>query len=162
MKIQTQKDVAKIFTPERVEMMNAKIAPADPVNGCREWMGTVDREGYPLMYVRQKGKSQTYFRVHRALWVLNNRKDVPRGMEVHHGCHNRRCLNAEHLELADRAEQVTATWKTLKPNGKLGRVGHGSPEHVRMELARLRKIVAQQRRDQLEEAKRYDGPPAEA
>ena len=132
--------------------MNLKIRPADPINGCREWTGTADREGYPRMYVRHDGR-QTAFSVHRALWIFHNGRDIPEGMEVHHGCHHRRCLNPEHLELATRAEQVVETYKTLKPNGKLGRIGQGSPEHIQMELARLRQIVDRQEQERLEALK---------
>lgn len=154
MKIQTQKDVAKIFTPERVEMMKAKIGPEGTVTGCCEWTGAVEREGYPIMYVRHDGK-QTYFRVHRALWIHNNRRDIPAGLEIHHGCHNRCCLNPKHLELSTRPPQVANTYRMRKPNGKRGRIKY-RPEYWdyktphRQEMIRLvDKFVEEERRKYL-------------
>lgn len=123
MKIRTQEDVNKIISHARLRKLREKIAPPDPVTRCKFWRGAVTRDGYPKMFVSHEGQ-QTYVLAHRFIFVFFYKKDIPEGMEIHHECENRRCLNPRHLELANRARQTEETWRTADENGTLGRVAY--------------------------------------
>ncbi len=61
-------------------------------NGCLEWPGRVNRDGYAR--VRLEGKS---IGVHRLIFQWVN-GEIPSDWDVHHKCFNRRCANPEHLK----------------------------------------------------------------
>lgn len=65
---------------------------------CRVWKGAKDPLGYG--YIVSEGKS---VRVHRYAWV-KERGMIPDDLEVDHLCHNRSCVNIDHLRLATAAE----------------------------------------------------------
>jgi hypothetical protein len=132
-KIQTYEGVEKILSHARLRKLGEKIAPQDAVTRCKLWTGAVTTDGYPKMFVSHPGK-QTYFLVHRFMFVFFYKQDIPEGMEIHHACDNRRCLNPRHLELGDRPSQTDATWKTIKENGKLSRVPYVDWMQLRKQL----------------------------
>jgi hypothetical protein len=120
-KIHTQEDVGKIVSHKRLRKLREKISPQDAVTKCSLWTGAVTTDGYPKMFVSHERKPD-YVLAHRFMFVFFYKRDIPEGMEIHHACDNRRCLNPRHLEMADCPTQTYATYKTIKENGKLGRV----------------------------------------
>lgn len=62
---------------------------------CLTWLGSKTRLGYGQMSYRNKLES-----VHRVAWIVAN-GPIPSGMEVDHTCHNRACVNIDHLRLAE-------------------------------------------------------------
>lgn len=63
-------------------------------NGCIEWTGTKNHQGYGQMVFRFGGKAYCV-RAHRAAWALRH------GLSSHpsdHTCRNRACSNTDHLE----------------------------------------------------------------
>jgi hypothetical protein len=128
-KIQTQEDVGKIVSTKRLRRLREKIAPQDAVTKCKLWTGAVTSDGYPKMFV-----GQDYVLAHRFMFVFFYKQDIPEGMEIHHTCDNRRCLNPRHLEPADRPTQTDATWKTVEKNGKLSRVPYVDWMQLRKQL----------------------------
>lgn len=60
-------------------------------DGCWEWQGTVQPDGYGVM--KWNGKKRM---AHRISYELYGR-EVPDGMQLDHKCHNRKCVNPEHL-----------------------------------------------------------------
>ena len=68
------------------------------VGSCLMWTATKHSEGYGL--ITWNGK-QGY--AHRYAWERRHGR-IPDGMFVDHVCHNRACVNVEHLRLATQAE----------------------------------------------------------
>jgi len=83
-------------------------------NGCIEWMGTRDRDGY----ARYGEKTKI---VTRLIYEKKNGK-IPKNMCICHSCDNPGCVNIDHLWLG-----------TIKENNddklKKGRCPHGSEHH---------------------------------
>lgn len=65
--------------------------------GCWEWVGAKARNGYPRLGRSGYG--------HRISWELANGAIPPNG-EIDHICHNRGCVNPEHLRLATRKQNM--------------------------------------------------------
>lgn len=64
------------------------------VNGCMVWTGHLNVKGYGHINI-----NGSVVRVHRYVWEKAN-GPIPKGMVIDHKCHNRACLNLEHLRLA--------------------------------------------------------------
>jgi hypothetical protein len=78
-------------------------------DGCWEWQGTRDRDGYGSF--SQGGRS---LRAHRCMLLFVDRV-IPPGLVTDHLCRNRGCVNPSHLEAVDnstncrRGERATKT-----------------------------------------------------
>jgi predicted transcriptional regulator len=76
------------------DVKNRLIQNSKDVNGCLEWHGALDKDGYGR--IRVGGRKATG--VHRASWAIANNKD-PKGKLVCHKCDNPKCIKPEHLYL---------------------------------------------------------------
>lgn len=63
------------------------------VTGCTDWLGQVDKNGYP------KFNGAHNSRVGRHLWVAVHQEPIPDGLWILHTCDNPRCLRMDHLVL---------------------------------------------------------------
>ncbi|MGK9270506.1 HNH endonuclease [Williamsia muralis] len=61
--------------------------------GCLEWTGRQIGDGYGRLFFRRN------LYAHRVAFELRN-GPIPVGMYVDHRCHNKLCVNADHLRLA--------------------------------------------------------------
>ncbi len=94
-----------------------KVQP-DPKTGCLNWTGAVtgghDRDsGYGYFRVGERAR-----RAHRVAWELKN-GPIPAGQVVRHKCHNRRCVNPEHLTLGTHQDNMDDMVAADRANSKL-------------------------------------------
>lgn len=69
-------------------------------NGCLEWTGYKNPKGYGML--KAAGKVTL---AHRHAWAQAN-GPIPRGAEIDHKCHNRACVNVEHLRVVTRKQNL--------------------------------------------------------
>lgn len=67
---------------------------------CWLWTGTTTSTGYGRISI-----DDTYVRVHRVVFAAFY-GDIPKGFDVHHRCHERLCVNPEHVSLLPRGANV--------------------------------------------------------
>ncbi len=60
-------------------------------NGCLDWVGTL-RNGYGSFWFRGENIG-----AHRFSYLFHH-SEIPEGYHIHHKCHNKICVNIEHLE----------------------------------------------------------------
>lgn len=88
---------------------------------CDEWDGkSINSSGYGYQHVPGRGTVG----VHVLAWESAN-GPVPKGQEIRHGCHNKRCIEIEHLCLGNRSENMLDSLK----DGRLS-AAKLRPEHV--------------------------------
>ena len=69
-------------------------------NGCWEWSGNKDKDGYGIFLLRRKNR-----RAHRVSYYAFVGM-IPYGLVVHHTCKNRCCVNPEHLKPVSARENA--------------------------------------------------------
>lgn len=62
-------------------------------SGCWLWTGTVKPGGYGKVTLRGR-----QYHAHRAAWE-HFRGPIPKGLDIHHQCRVRHCVNPKHMEL---------------------------------------------------------------
>ena len=75
------------------ERFEAKVERLE--SGCWKWMGALLDTGYGVLH--EGGKVGRALRAHRVAYELY-RGEIPEGLVLDHLCHNRWCVNPEHLE----------------------------------------------------------------
>ncbi len=92
-------------------MLNSILVPGTQ---CWLWLGRYTQDGYPLINMRLNGKHTTQ-RAHRVSY-----SQLGGGMifgELDHICHNRACINPDHLRDVDKATNL-ANRRGYKSNGQ--------------------------------------------
>lgn len=88
--------------PDLVEAFWARILVVTYDRGCWLWTGTLDRDGYGTIHVRDGDR---HVRAHRLSWEVN-RGPIPDGKGVLHSCDVRCCVRPEHLFLGDQLANI--------------------------------------------------------
>lgn len=99
-----------------------------PSEGCWEWLGARDRDGYGVTQV-----ALVWMNTHRRAWELTH-GPIPEGAWVLHRCDNRGCVRPSHLWLGDNA----ANSRDRDEKGRLvvppGKDARGAPWRTDAEL----------------------------
>lgn len=88
-------NITALATTEAFARLAAKVV-AGP-NGCHNWTGGKTTHGYGKIHFQRCS-----WLTHRLVMTLIHGQIAP-GMEVHHRCFNRSCINPRHLELLTHA-----------------------------------------------------------
>lgn len=70
--------------------------------GCLLFKGAPNNSGYASFSM---GSRESLMTAHRAAWVLEGR-EIPVDHDLDHLCHNRWCVNVDHLEPVTRQENL--------------------------------------------------------
>lgn len=85
--------VPRFRDPETTFLARIKEGPS-----CHTWIGALNDQGYGRMRV-----DGALVRAHRYAWERVN-GPIPDGLYVDHTCHNRACVNVDHLRLATHSQ----------------------------------------------------------
>lgn len=76
----------------------AFAARTEPSGECLVWTGSKNARGYGKLWVTtDDGRAVVY--AHRYAWE-QVKGPIPEGLHIDHVCHNKSCVNVEHLRLA--------------------------------------------------------------
>lgn len=95
--------------------------------GCWIWRAHLNRDGYGV--IKHEGKMAKAHRISFMLLV----GDIPKGMQIDHICHNRRCVNPGHLRLCSNLENSrNSLSKRANRSGFKGVTRHGNRWQARI------------------------------
>lgn len=97
------------------ESWAANTSSGADADGCLVWGGGKTSAGYGLVTARGE---QIY--AHRYAWKIAHGEIAPDAL-VDHACHNRACVNVDHLRLATKAENAWNRAASPSGPGKLPR-----------------------------------------
>ena len=100
-------------TPIIIPLRAAKRAATRYVedeNGCFISTYSTASHGYAQIgWVNPGDRRSSMTLCHRAAWVYYHGTQIPDGMTIDHMCHNRRCVNPDHLRLLSNYENARRT-----------------------------------------------------
>ena len=85
---------------------------------CWAWAGSRYPRGYGRFHIGQRA-----FRAHRVAYEISN-GPIPDGLLIDHICHNRLCVNPEHLRLATNKQNLENIGVVRSSSGYLGVTWH--------------------------------------
>lgn len=88
------------FTSEHMQKFMASFDQSS-VGGCKEWQGSISPDGYGMF----SGAGKSRHGAHRLAYHFFV-GPIPKGLLVDHMCHNRKCVNPEHLRLVTHKQNM--------------------------------------------------------
>lgn len=90
-----------------LELFNRHQEPGD--NGCINWTGIVSNVGYGFIGFKRRMEDHSdttrMMSVHRLAWMLHHNR-APAKPNINHTCHNKLCVNPEHLYEGTQQEKL--------------------------------------------------------
>lgn len=117
-----------------LNLFNSKQRPGP--NGCIEWTGIQSNIKYGFIGFIYKDKSQGspssrgrgMMTVHRLAWMIEHGR-LPTQRNINHTCHNKLCVNPDHLQEGTQREKLDAMVRDGIKGGRAPGVAIGSYEH---------------------------------
>ena len=145
------------------DRMEGKIVP-EPNSGCHIWMGKVTQSGYGAV---RTGVKDNYYIVHRALYEKYV-GEIPDGFQIHHMCHERLCVNPNHLMVLSAADHTRLHGNfrhlALKTHCKRGHLYDEENTHMyrgHRICKECNKLTSRKRNKRLRARRRLLGSPSE-
>lgn len=104
---------------DRLAARIARHSSEPDVNGCINWLASLDRHGYGRFSFRREGR-QFATTAHRIAWLLSRGDIAQPGLVIDHLCRNRMCLNIAHMELVTNEVNGDRGAVPLKNRAALG------------------------------------------
>lgn len=132
------------MTPERVQARLLARVVMGP-NGCHVSEYSTGSHGYAQIgWYGEDGKTQMRLG-HRVAWEARH-GPIPDGLTVDHLCHNRRCVNVDHLRLLTNRENGQRNGRHGHADWPLGQCPNGHPDSERNRRGRCRTCSAASQR----------------
>lgn len=116
--------------PTLWERVDAKIIRGE---GCWEWTGAHHPAGYPHLRVNSGKSGSTALLVHREVFA-HFHGPIPDGLLIDHVCHNKGCVNPDHMRLAT-SKQNNENQRGLRKSNTSGYMGVHRTRSGRWEAA---------------------------
>ena len=100
------------FSAESIERFWASVDKAG--SGCWRWKLFINRGGYG--HLNRQG---VIYRAHRVAYELA-KGPIPEGMNIDHMCHNRACVNPDHLRVVTQKQNLENIGATRGNTGVRG------------------------------------------
>ena len=115
-----------------------------PDNGCWEWTGPYDKDGYGA--IKRLGKT---YRAHRISYEIHKGK-IPVGLMVLHSCDNPMCVNPAHLSIGtakDNSDDMISKGRKAVIRGADALRGHRNAQAklTALEVLRIRRGASEGR-----------------
>lgn len=94
--------------------------------GCHLWAGALKTDGYGKLAIDRK-----HVGAHRIAYALFV-GELTKGLVIDHLCHNRCCVNPDHLELVTDAENIKRGHTLRKPKSSCKRGHRFTEENTRV------------------------------
>lgn len=111
--VPTGRRMSYVVSATAIEWLLKRVERSSAPNGCWEWIGPKDADGYGRVSIGGKR-----IRAHRLFWELSRKRRVPRGLFICHNCRNTSCVRPSHLR-ADTHEGNSADEKGRQQGSKL-------------------------------------------
>lgn len=131
-----------------LDLLHRHVGPAD-ADGCCPWQGMKNNIGYPFIGFKplnevDRKKPGRMMLATRALLMSTLGRSIRPGHNANHTCHNRWCMNVDHLEEGTQSEKISQMVKDCRPRNVKGGARHTYKYYKPRKQNRLYKYTEEQ------------------